>query len=89
MVLAVPDEPARGRKPVLRDELAAVAAKQQYPRERLGTAQILPEYGTLKCEVIFARALTIVFLYSRLSVMLLVIVWVTLKRMQYIPLFIE
>jgi hypothetical protein len=35
MVLAVPDEPARGRKPVLRDELAAVVAKQQYPRERL------------------------------------------------------
>jgi hypothetical protein len=35
MVLAVPDEPARGRKPVLRDEVAAVVAKQQYPRERL------------------------------------------------------
>jgi transcription-repair coupling factor (superfamily II helicase) len=35
MVLAVPDEPARGRKPVLQDELDAVAAKQQYPRERL------------------------------------------------------
>jgi hypothetical protein len=31
---AVPDEPARGRKPVLRDESAAVVAKQQYPRER-------------------------------------------------------
>jgi hypothetical protein len=35
MVLAVPDEPARGRKPVLRDELTAVVAKQQYPSERL------------------------------------------------------
>jgi hypothetical protein len=46
MVLAVPDEPARGRwgdsnriapgkAPVLRDELAAVVAKKQYPRERL------------------------------------------------------
>jgi elongation factor P len=35
MVLAVPDELARGRKPVLRDEEAAVATKQQYPRERL------------------------------------------------------
>jgi RNA polymerase primary sigma factor len=35
MVLAVPDEPARGRKPVLRDEVAAVVTKQQYPRERL------------------------------------------------------
>jgi prevent-host-death family protein len=35
MVLAVPDEPARGRKPVLRDELAVVVAKQQYPHERL------------------------------------------------------
>jgi hypothetical protein len=34
-VLAVPDEPTRGRKPVLRDESAAVVAKQQYPRERL------------------------------------------------------
>jgi hypothetical protein len=31
----VPDETARGRKPVLRDELTAVVAKQQYPRERL------------------------------------------------------
>ncbi|MBN1655879.1 MAG: hypothetical protein JXA30_19085, partial [Deltaproteobacteria bacterium] len=35
MVLAVPDEPARGRKPVLWDELAAVVVKQQYPPERL------------------------------------------------------
>ncbi|MBN1655071.1 MAG: hypothetical protein JXA30_14980, partial [Deltaproteobacteria bacterium] len=35
MVLAVPVEPARGRKPVLRDELAAVVVKQQYPPERL------------------------------------------------------
>jgi hypothetical protein len=46
MVLAVPDEPARGhwgdsnriapgKGPVLRDELAAVVAKHQYPRERL------------------------------------------------------
>jgi hypothetical protein len=45
MVLAVPDEPARGhwgdsnriapgKAPVLRDEVAAVVAKQQYPRER-------------------------------------------------------
>ncbi|MBN1653882.1 MAG: hypothetical protein JXA30_08915, partial [Deltaproteobacteria bacterium] len=34
-VLAVPDEPARGRKPVLRDELAAVVVKQQYASERL------------------------------------------------------
>jgi radical SAM superfamily enzyme YgiQ (UPF0313 family) len=30
-----PSTPARGRKPVLRDELAAVVAKQQYPRERV------------------------------------------------------
>jgi hypothetical protein len=46
MVLAVPDEPARGhwgdsnriapgKAPVLRDEVAAVVAKQQYPRERI------------------------------------------------------
>jgi hypothetical protein len=35
MVLAVPDEPDRGRKPVLRDEVAAVVAKQRYPCERL------------------------------------------------------
>ncbi|MBN1655480.1 MAG: hypothetical protein JXA30_17065, partial [Deltaproteobacteria bacterium] len=28
-------EPARGRKPVLRDESAAVVVKQQYPSERL------------------------------------------------------
>jgi general secretion pathway protein H len=46
MVLAVPDDPARGHwgdsnriapglVPVLRDELTAVVAKQQYPRERL------------------------------------------------------
>ncbi|MBN1653120.1 MAG: hypothetical protein JXA30_05020, partial [Deltaproteobacteria bacterium] len=35
MVLAVPDAPARGRKPVLRDELAVVVAKQQDPPERL------------------------------------------------------
>ncbi|MBN1655802.1 MAG: hypothetical protein JXA30_18700, partial [Deltaproteobacteria bacterium] len=28
-------EPARGRKPVLGDELAAVVVKQQYPPERL------------------------------------------------------
>jgi O-acetyl-ADP-ribose deacetylase len=35
MVLAVPDETARGRKPVLRDEVAAVVTNQQYPRERL------------------------------------------------------
>jgi CO/xanthine dehydrogenase FAD-binding subunit len=46
MVLAVPDEPARGhwgdsnriapgKVPVLRDELTAVVAEQQYPRERL------------------------------------------------------
>ncbi|MBN1655865.1 MAG: hypothetical protein JXA30_19015, partial [Deltaproteobacteria bacterium] len=28
-------EPARGRKPVLRDEMAAVVVKQQYPPERL------------------------------------------------------
>ncbi|MBN1654254.1 MAG: hypothetical protein JXA30_10835 [Deltaproteobacteria bacterium] len=35
MVLAVPDEPARGRKPVLRDGSAAVVAKQQYPPEQL------------------------------------------------------
>ncbi|MBN1655794.1 MAG: hypothetical protein JXA30_18660, partial [Deltaproteobacteria bacterium] len=34
-VLAVADEPARGRKPVLRDELAAVVVKQQCPPERL------------------------------------------------------
>jgi hypothetical protein len=33
-VLPVHDEPDRGRKPVLRDELAAVVAKQRYPRER-------------------------------------------------------
>ncbi|MBN1652431.1 MAG: hypothetical protein JXA30_01510 [Deltaproteobacteria bacterium] len=30
-----PSTPARGRKPVLRDESAAVVAKQQYPPERL------------------------------------------------------
>jgi hypothetical protein len=41
MVLAVPDEPARGRKPVLWDELAAVVAKQQYPRERLRWGYVL------------------------------------------------
>jgi hypothetical protein len=35
MDLAVPDEPARGHKRVLRDEVAAVVAKQQYPRKRL------------------------------------------------------
>jgi hypothetical protein len=40
MVLAVPDEPARGRKPVLRDEVAAVVAKQQYPRERLRKSRL-------------------------------------------------
>ncbi|MBN1653956.1 MAG: hypothetical protein JXA30_09285 [Deltaproteobacteria bacterium] len=40
MVLAVPDEPARGRKPVLRDELAAVVFKQQYPPERLRKKQL-------------------------------------------------
>ncbi|MBN1654716.1 MAG: hypothetical protein JXA30_13175, partial [Deltaproteobacteria bacterium] len=36
-------EPARGRKPVLRDESAAVVAKQQYPPEQLrpGNAAIL------------------------------------------------
>jgi hypothetical protein len=39
MVLALPDEPARGRKPVLRDEVAAVVAKQQYPRERLQNSE--------------------------------------------------
>ncbi|MBN1654723.1 MAG: hypothetical protein JXA30_13210, partial [Deltaproteobacteria bacterium] len=39
MVLAVPDEPARGRKPVLRDELAAVVVKQQHPPERLRKLQ--------------------------------------------------
>jgi DNA topoisomerase III len=50
MVLAVPDEPARGRwgdsnriapgsAPVLRDELAAVVAKQRYPGERLRDIQ--------------------------------------------------
>jgi hypothetical protein len=47
MVLAILDEPTRGRwgdsnriapasAPVLRDEMAAVATKQQYGRERLG-----------------------------------------------------
>ncbi|MBN1652257.1 MAG: hypothetical protein JXA30_00620 [Deltaproteobacteria bacterium] len=35
MVLAVREETARGRKPVLRDELAAVVVKQRYPSERL------------------------------------------------------
>ncbi|MBN1655767.1 MAG: hypothetical protein JXA30_18525 [Deltaproteobacteria bacterium] len=35
MVRALPDEPARERKPVLRDELAAVVVKQRYPPERL------------------------------------------------------
>ncbi|MBN1653954.1 MAG: hypothetical protein JXA30_09275 [Deltaproteobacteria bacterium] len=35
MVLAVPDETARGRKPVFRDESAAVVAKQQYPPVQL------------------------------------------------------
>ncbi|MBN1656099.1 MAG: hypothetical protein JXA30_20190, partial [Deltaproteobacteria bacterium] len=33
--LAVPDESARGRKPVLWDESAAVVDKQQYPPEQL------------------------------------------------------
>jgi hypothetical protein len=56
MVLAVPDEPARGhwgdsnriapgKGPVLRDELTAVVAKQQYPRERL--QRILSPYKPL------------------------------------------
>ncbi|MBN1654224.1 MAG: hypothetical protein JXA30_10670 [Deltaproteobacteria bacterium] len=31
MVLAVPDKPARGRKPVLRDELATVVTVHRYP----------------------------------------------------------
>ncbi|MBN1652643.1 MAG: SMC-Scp complex subunit ScpB [Deltaproteobacteria bacterium] len=35
MVLAVPDEPARGRMPVLQDELAAVVVKQQVAPEPL------------------------------------------------------
>jgi hypothetical protein len=34
-VLPVHDEPARGRKPLLRDELAAVETKGQYPGEHL------------------------------------------------------
>jgi hypothetical protein len=52
MVLAVPDEPARGRwgdsnriapgtAPVLRDEVAVVVAKQQYPRERLRQIDVI------------------------------------------------
>ncbi|MBN1654490.1 MAG: hypothetical protein JXA30_12030, partial [Deltaproteobacteria bacterium] len=40
MVLAVPDEPARGRKLVIRDELAVIVAKQQDPPERLRVHQI-------------------------------------------------
>ncbi|MBN1655713.1 MAG: hypothetical protein JXA30_18250, partial [Deltaproteobacteria bacterium] len=39
----VPDEPARGRKPVLRDELAAVVVKQQYPPERLPAFAAVPD----------------------------------------------
>jgi len=35
MVLAVPDEPARGRKPALRAELALVVTVHRYPTERL------------------------------------------------------
>ncbi|MBN1654113.1 MAG: hypothetical protein JXA30_10080 [Deltaproteobacteria bacterium] len=35
IVLAVPDEPDRGRKPVLHDQLAAFLAKRQYPYERI------------------------------------------------------
>ncbi|MBN1654698.1 MAG: hypothetical protein JXA30_13085, partial [Deltaproteobacteria bacterium] len=42
MVLAVPDEPGRGRKPVLRNELAVVVAKQQYPPERLRFTEFSP-----------------------------------------------
>ncbi|MBN1653765.1 MAG: hypothetical protein JXA30_08315, partial [Deltaproteobacteria bacterium] len=45
MVLAVPDEPARGRKPVLRGELAAVVVKQQYPPERLPNGSGKPSGG--------------------------------------------
>jgi hypothetical protein len=37
---AVPDEPARGRKPVLQDELAAIVAKQQYPRNVYGNSML-------------------------------------------------
>ncbi|MBN1654475.1 MAG: hypothetical protein JXA30_11955 [Deltaproteobacteria bacterium] len=35
-----PSTPARGRKPVLRDELAVVVAKQQDPPERLPSAYL-------------------------------------------------
>ncbi|MBN1656403.1 MAG: hypothetical protein JXA30_21720, partial [Deltaproteobacteria bacterium] len=45
MVLAVPDEPARGRQPVLRDELAAVVVKQQYPPERLQNRSRRPRFN--------------------------------------------
>ncbi|MBN1652795.1 MAG: DUF2079 domain-containing protein [Deltaproteobacteria bacterium] len=41
MVRAVPDEPDRGRKPVLRDESAAVVVKQQHPPEQLRLTECL------------------------------------------------
>ncbi|MBN1656425.1 MAG: hypothetical protein JXA30_21830, partial [Deltaproteobacteria bacterium] len=42
MVLAVPDKPARGRKPVFRDESASVVAKQQYPTEQVLILLLFP-----------------------------------------------
>ncbi|MBN1653969.1 MAG: hypothetical protein JXA30_09350, partial [Deltaproteobacteria bacterium] len=39
-------EPARGRKPVLRDESAAVVVKQQYPPERLPGKEPIPLWRT-------------------------------------------
>ncbi|MBN1655401.1 MAG: hypothetical protein JXA30_16665, partial [Deltaproteobacteria bacterium] len=45
-------EPARGRKPVLRDELAAVVVKQQYPPERLR--------GILEIALLFLRFRSVV-----------------------------
>ncbi|MBN1656410.1 MAG: hypothetical protein JXA30_21755 [Deltaproteobacteria bacterium] len=51
MVLAVPDEPARGRTPVFRGELAAVVAKQQYPPFKVTSRQPLLETSRSRCRV--------------------------------------
>ncbi|MBN1655100.1 MAG: hypothetical protein JXA30_15130 [Deltaproteobacteria bacterium] len=45
MVLAAPDGPARGRKPVLRDESAAVVTLHRYPPERL--RKTIPLFGEI------------------------------------------
>jgi outer membrane protein assembly factor BamA len=54
-VLPVHDEPDRGRKPVLRDELAAVVTQRQYPRERLQSIFVLALVGFLGCASIPKR----------------------------------